>query len=339
MDWHKTLAALAALRGHELSPFLEKQIKAQADVSVSPLGNVYAHIKGAGHYTVLLDAHIDEIRMLVTRVDENGFVRVGPCGGSDRRVLPGCEVTVWGEKPLYGVFCSTPPHLKKGQGDNVSELDDMGIDVGLDQQAAQAAIRPGDEVTFCPHDLALQHDRFATKTLDNRAGAAILLRLAELIQKADKPLPVSVVLQFSQLEETSRSAAGGVTGAVHWAPQEAIVLDASFADYPCAHYSTFGHMGGGVMIGFSALLSTAICNRLRNLAKQRALPFTEEVMGGRTGTNADHLVAAGEGVPTGLLSYPIRNMHTPVEIVDPNDLETVAQLLFAYLQEGGVRHA
>ena len=90
MDWHKTLASLAALRGHEFAPFLEKQIKAEADFSVSPLGNVYAHIKGASHYTVLLDAHIDEIRMLVTHVDENGFVRVGPCGGIDRRVLPGC---------------------------------------------------------------------------------------------------------------------------------------------------------------------------------------------------------------------------------------------------------
>lgn len=189
------------------------------------------------------------------------------------------------------------------------------------------------------HPFFLQNGRLAAKSLDNRAGVAVLLRVAELMEQSDNKPPVNLILQFSTMEETGGRYAGAVTGTFAWQPDEAIVVDASFAEYPGVDYPTPGKLGGGAMIGFSPLLSHCISDRLRQVAQANALPYTEEVLGGRTGTNADAVSTVAAGIPTGLVSYPLRNMHTPVETVELQDLETVARLLYAYLCQGGALHA
>lgn len=335
MDYQAVLAFLSASFGKELVDYIVKFMPKQAVCSVSPLGNLYVVFLGQTDRTILIDAHMDEVHLLVTGVDEDGFVHVDRCGGVDTRILPGCAVTLWGQKPLYGIFCNMPPHLKNGNQDEVLPCNQMGIDIGLTKEQADLLVQPGDTVTFRHQITTLQQGRIAAKSMDNRAGIAALLRLSQLLTM-DRLPPVTVVLQFSVLEETSGRFAGAVTGGFYHQPTEALVVDASFDQYPASSYATPGALGKGAMIGFSPILSNRISNRLRQIAQEQQLPFTEEVLGGRTGTNADGLCSVAAGIPTGLISYPIRNMHTPVEVVDPVDLETVAQLLFAYVMEGGV---
>ena len=131
------------------------------------------------------------------------------------------------------------------------------------------------------------------------------------------------------------AARGAATGSFQARPTEAVVVDVTFATQPGVAAHQGGKLGGGVMIGASSTLNRRMTQRLRDLAKEKEIPSQVEVMGGRTDTNADAIGVSREGVPTALLSIPLRYMHTPVEVIDLEDLEGVARLLAAYVLEGG----
>ena len=303
------------------------------EVSTSKLSNLCLEIKGETDYTVMLDAHIDEIHMVVTSIDSNGFLKVSTCGSIDSRVLAGCEVTVWGAEPLYGVFCTTPPHLSKG--DNVaSDVEDMAIDIGFDKKDAMMRVKVGDIVTFRQNDVAhLANDLIGSKSLDNRTGVAALIYVANMIKESGKNPPCNVIIQLSQLEEVG--GMGAATGAFQKYPNEAVVVDVSFGDYPTISEEKTGKMCGGPMIGVSPLLDETITNNLKKIAEEKDIPYQLEVMSGRSSTNADVIFTRRDGIPSGLVSIPLRNMHTPVEVVSPCDVEDVAKLLFEYVMSKG----
>ena len=131
------------------------------DISMDAMGNVVGirRCGKVGAPLLLLEAHQDEIGFLVTRVDEDGFVHVSACGGVDARALAAAEVIIWADKPVIGVFCSTPPHLAGGQGDKLPEIPNMGIDTGLDAKKAKKRIHPGTRVTFRPNFRTLEGNR------------------------------------------------------------------------------------------------------------------------------------------------------------------------------------
>lgn len=284
---------------------------------------------GAGERTLLLDAHIDEISMTVTHIDGDGFATVAPCGGIDLRTLPARAVTVHGKKELPAVFCSTPPHL--GGGDTeYGDISKIKLDTLL-SSAASEWISPGDTVTFRAEPAVLACGRVTGKALDNRAGVTCLLELAERL--STKQLPCGLVFLFSDQEELGLR--GAKTAAYELSPDAAIVLDVSFGDGPEIDPYDCGKLSGGPMIGFSPVLDGQISRRLAETAEKEKLPFQREVMGGRTGTNADVISLTGSGVPTGLVSIPLRNMHTAVETVEPDDIEAVCTLLERWILSGG----
>lgn len=311
----------------------KNMLQEYGEVTTSKLGNLCLEIKGETDYTVMLDAHIDEIHMVVTSIDSNGFLKVSTCGSIDSRVLAGCEVTVWGAEPLYGVFCTTPPHLSKG--DNAaSDVDDMAIDIGFDKKDAMMRVKVGDVVTFRQNDVAhLANDLIGSKSLDNRTGVAALVYVADMINKSGKIPPCNVIFQLSQLEEVG--GMGAATGAFQKYPDEAVIVDVSFGDYPTISEEKTGKMCGGPMIGVSPLLDETITNNLKKVAEEKDIPYQLEVMSGRSSTNADVIFTRRDGIPSGLVSMPLRNMHTPVEVVSPCDVEDVAKLLFEYVMSKG----
>jgi endoglucanase len=280
--------------------------------------------------TILLDAHIDEVGMVVTNVSENGFLTVNNCGGIDLRTLPAREVTVHGKEDISGVFISTPPHLSKGD-EKFKDINKILIDVG-EENAKKVSV--GDFVTYKNNFVCLGDTRISAKALDNRAGCAVLLALAEKL--SGKALPCNIIFLFSDGEELGLR--GARTSVYAHSPSEAIVIDVSFGNAPDVPSSKCGKLGKGAMIGISPVLDRNITRTLENIAKEENLPYQSEVMGSSTGTNADVITVSKSGIKTGLVSIPLRNMHTDCEIVDIKDVETTVSLLEKYIMAGGINN-
>ncbi|MBR3593203.1 MAG: M20/M25/M40 family metallo-hydrolase [Clostridia bacterium] len=296
-------------------------------------GNTAYFIKGESDRTVLLEAHIDEIGFTVTEVCERGFLRVATAGGFDLRALPSHRVTVHGKEKIEGVFTSIPPHLTKDEA-VFDDIDKLYIDTGLGERA-KGLVSVGDFVTYKKEAVELLGGRVTGKSLDNRAGVLTLLLVAEKIKAAS--VPANVVLLFCNQEEIGTR--GAVTSAFALNPNEAICVDVSFGDQPGVAPAECGKLGHGPMIGVSPILSKSMYDRLRAVASKKEIPYQCEVMGGRTATDADMVSISREGVPTALVSIPLRNMHTDAEVVDTADIESAAALVYEYILAGGNENA
>lgn len=295
-------------------------------------GNLVASIDGKGK-TFLLDAHSDRIGLVVTSIEDGGFLRVAKCGGMDARVLAAQDVTVWGKEPVYGVIISTPPHLSRGEDEKKAiDFDKILVDVGMSRENAEKYISLGDRITVrCPSG-ELLNDRVFGAALDNRAGCAVIIRAAELIAEAENH--PAVKLLFSVQEETGGD--GAVTGSYNIAADECISVDVSFADAPDMPSKKCGKLGKGPMIGVAPVLDYAMGVKLQSVAKEKNIPYQLELMVDSTGTNADHIAVSKGGIKTGLVSIPQRNMHTGVEIIDVKDVESSARLIAQYVLGGGL---
>lgn len=278
---------------------------------------------------ILLDAHIDQIGMVVTNIDENGFLRVTNVGGVDRRTMPGSPVTVYGKETLTGVVCTLPPHLMQGKEEKIKPVSEQAVDVGLSRDEAEQLVSIGDRAVLTCTVRKLMGNRVSGTALDDRSGCACIIRAAQLVKDQNPDYCVMVVC--STREEVGGQGAQIRTYTLE--PTEAIAVDVSFAKQPGAQNLT-AELGGGPMIGFSAALDRRISKKLIRLAKENDIPYQLEAMGGRTGTNCDEIGVSRGGVRTGLISVPQRNMHTPAEVCDLEDMENIAKLIAAYIMDG-----
>ena len=291
---------------------------------------VIGKMNGNADYTLMLDAHIDQIAMIVTDISDDGFLTVSNCGGIDLKTLPARPVTVHGKKDITAVFCSTPPHLSsdKKEYKNISEIK---LDTMLGEKAKDI-ISIGDYVTFCCEPTELLGNCITGKSLDDRAGVAVLLELARRL--SGKNLPINVVFLISDMEELGLR--GAKTAAYKINPDEAIAIDVSFGDGPDISPLECGKLGGGAMIGVSPVIDSRISKKLIAIADSENIPCQKDVLGGTTSTNADIISVTREGVKTGLVSIPLRNMHTEVEVVNTKDIISVCDILEAYILSGGI---
>lgn len=304
------------------------------DIHRDLLGNVWGIIASdtADAPTLLLEAHIDEIGFTVSRVDEQGFLHLSACGGVDIRTLSAAPVTVLTNPPVNGIFCTLPPHLSSKEDSPLQELPERGVDVGMTKEEADVRIPVGTRAVFLPHFEELLNGRICAKALDNRAGVTAILQALEYVK--GKALPFRLVVAFCVQEELGMR--GSKTAAFAINPDAALAVDVSFAHTPDADKRECGILGDGVMLGMSPTLSGGITEELRRLAEKNSIPVQFEVMGGTTGTDADNIGTVREGIPTGLLSVPLRYMHTPVEVVSLQDIDATAKLIAAFIMEGTV---
>lgn len=300
-------------------------------IETDAMGNVlgFRACQNPAALTVMLEAHLDEIGFLVTHIDDNGFVYTAAAGGIDRRVLSGQEVDVYGDKVYRGVFCSVPPHLA-GKDNELPELGKWGIDVGLSGEEAKSHIPLGSRVAFAPHFCALNDHVVCSKALDNRAGMAAILHC---LRHVSSDCPVNIAVAFCSQEELGCRGAGPATHRIQ--PDEAIIVDVSFALTPDADPNHCGKMGEGVMIGISPILNQSMTQKMLQLAETHSILYQHEVCGGGTGTDADNITSCLRGIPGALLSVPQRYMHTPIESVDIHDIAAVGDLMALYLNKGG----
>ena len=305
-------------------------------VTRDSLGNVIAELGNPDSPNhILIDAHIDEIGLVVTDIDNDGFLHIAKCGGIDRRVIIGSEVVVMSRTKISGVVCCRPPHLTVGEDHTkIPDLRDMAVDIGYKAEKARELVPIGTRIALKGRPASLLGNRVSGKALDNRAGAAAIIRTVELLEPKCSRLDCRVTALLSTREEVGHLAAGCAAFTV--APTQAIVVDVGFAQYPGCPEESCGKLGEGPMIGFSPVLSRAISKKLASVADEKGIKWQYDVCGGITGTNADDIAVTAGGIPCGLLSIAQRNMHTPVEVVDCDDVENTARLLAAYIRSGGV---
>lgn len=317
---------------YALSVLRQYASEAQIDSFGNIVGKIGRHVEGKPN--LLLDAHIDEIGLIVTYIDDRGFVKVGNCGGMDRRLLLAQQVLIHGSRPITGIVCAKPPHLEKGdESKKTPEIDEIAIDTGYTKKQLESLISLGDRVTIQVSTRELLNGRITGKSMDDRSGVAAILYALELLQGQGE-LPFNLTVLFSSQEEVGER--GARIAAYNIAPDYAIAIDVSFAHTSDAPEHKCGKMGKGGMIGVSPTLSKSMSDKLIALSKAHDIPYQIEVMPGETSTNADIIGVTKSGARTATLSIPLRYMHTPVETLVLEDIEAVAKLLSVYAKEGVV---
>ncbi|MCI8649683.1 MAG: M42 family metallopeptidase [Anaerotruncus sp.] len=300
------------------------------ELETTPLGCVLCWVKRAaeGKPTILLNAHIDQIGMIVTCIDEKGFLRVSNCGGVDRSVLLAAQVVVHtASGPLEGVICTIPPHLSPDDK-KVPKMEEICIDIGLDEAAAKQRVSLGDRVSVRMETGELLEGRISAPAIDDRAGCAAVILAAQRLAKM--PVDCGVVVALTTMEEVGGQGARTIAQQIK--PDYAFVVDVSFGRAPGVSEHKSGKLDGGPMLGIAPVLDNEMIAQLRRIAKEDLqMPLQIEVMGGSTGTDADEIAIAGAGVRCAMLSIPQRNMHTPVEVISLADIDVTVELMLAYI--------
>lgn len=308
----------------------EQFLAAFAETSVDCNGNVIAVCGNpSAEKTILLDAHLDQIGLIVTDINENGFVKVAACGGIDVRTL---QNEVFETKDgARGTVCCLPPHLSDGSESKAEPMSKVWLDFGMSREEVQEHLETGDTLTFSEKPAMLLNGRITSPALDNRSSVAAMIAAGELVKDARD---YKVVILLSVQEETYGT--GAATGAFAQEPDEAIVVDVSFASQPDVSGQYAGiELGKGPMIGIAPILNREMTDTLAGLAQSLDIPFQYEPLPGSTGTNADKIAVSKSGVKTALISIPERYMHTQSEVLDPADVENTARLIAAYILRGG----
>lgn len=278
--------------------------------------------------SLLIDAHIDQIGFIVTYITDDGFINVGNLGGIDRRLLPAQQVVIHGKQDIKGIICSVPPHLSDGENE-VLAIDDVAIDTGMSKSELEKIVSYGDSITFDVKCRNLLGERITGGALDDRCGIAAVLCALELLKDCKTKYNITVL--FSAQEELGER--GAKIGAYEINPDVALAVDVSFAYAVGETESKCGYLAKGPMIGISPSLSREISEELISAAKENNIPYQLEVMNGLTSTNADRFSVNREGAKACTVSIPLRYMHTPVEVIDIEDVRLTGQLIAEFAKE------
>lgn len=321
----KKLTSPAGVAGDETSAFesLYGLLSAFGEVRTDSTGSIIVEKSGTGKH-ILLDAHLDTIGFVVTGITDDGFLRLTRIGGVDMRTAEGTELIIHGKNDIFGVVCTVPPHLSDGES-RVSKDGTCIADIGLPREQAEKAVSVGDRASYKNNFTVLSNNRCSSPYIDDRGGIAVLLKALEYTKTKNK-----VTLVLSAQEETGGT--GAACASFNTDADLCVAVDVSFAFSPDSKISECGKMNGGAMIGFSPILNRDFSQILTDIAKEENIPCQKEIMNGRTGTNADHITVSKGGIPSALVSLPLRYMHTPVETVDIRDIENTALLIARFME-------
>ena len=307
--------------GHEHLAFdvVREAVAGVAEVESDSVGNLVARRTGEGPLLALF-AHLDVIGAAVAHVGDDALIAVHQLGSWRANVAYGQRVEIRTSKgAVPGVIA------RKVKDNEKVEWGQLYVDIGgKDGDDARSLVAPGDPMVVLAPPVELANGRLASRTLDNRAGVYVAL---EVLRRAEA---ANVAVVAAAQEELG--AYGAQAAAHSLRPDVAIAIDVTYAtDVPADDAATGGHhaLGGGAAIFRGPAINPRVFELLAEAAREEGIPHTIEA-GMKTYTDADATFAAGEGIPTGVVSIPLRNMHSPVEIVELDDLEACIRLLTAF---------
>jgi len=302
------------------------------EVRVDKMGNLIGLKHGqlrddAPRRSIMLAAHMDEIGLMVTKL-ENGFVRFATVGGFDVRILPGQEVVVHGRTSFPGIIGSRPPHvLSPEERKKVTPLDHLFVDVGLSQNELAHSVRVGDLITLRGEFTELRDGYVSGKAFDDRAGVVSLIHCLHTLASMQHEWDVFAVATVQ--EEVGLR--GAITSAYGIAPDIAIAVDVAFGKTPGLSEAETIETNKGPAINLGPNIHSLMHLRLVNTAEGYEIPYQTEPVPGRSGTDAWAIQVTRQGIPTALLSIPLRYMHTPVEVVNVRDVERTGRLMAMFI--------
>jgi putative aminopeptidase FrvX len=340
----QTLRELLAARGpsgYETAPAGVWSAAAEAfgaEVQTDVVGTPSACVapRAAGHAAsrrLIVMGHIDEIGLIVTHIDDEGYLWFREVGGWDAQILVGQRVVLAArEGEVIGVIGKKPIHLlREEERKKVAEVRDLHIDIGAqDGEQARGMVRIGDVAVIDGDPVELPNGRLASRALDNRLGSFVALEAARLVAEVGGATGWEVVAVAAAQEETTFG--GSRTSAFSLEPDAAIVVDVTHAtDAPGIDVKESGkhELGSGPVLSRGSTLNPRLSELLHDTAEAEKIAFTLEAIGRNTGTDADAVHLSRGGVPTGLVSIPLRYMHSPVELVQLEDVHAAAKLIAA----------
>ncbi len=301
------------------------------DNLIDNLGNIISIKKGTNNkhnLKIMLAAHMDEIGLIITYIEDNGFLRFSNIGGIDPRTLLSQEVVVHGKEDILGVIGAKPPHFQSSDEANKAiKMEDMTIDVGLPKEEVEKLVRIGDSVTIKRNFTRLQENRVTGKALDDRAGVATLLECAKEL----KHLHHESDVYFVSTVQEEVGTRGAVTSTYSIDPDIGIAIDVGFGATPELPKEHTLDMGKGPGITIGGNIHPTLREHLTEVAKEYNIPHQFEVSPGPTGTDGWAIQITRSGIPTLCISIPLRYMHTSVEIVDMMDIKNTAKLLALFI--------
>ncbi len=327
----KHLSAVAAPCGHEgpaRAAIREAWAALVDELDTDGLGSLIAVKRGTGpapRPQIMLCAHMDEIGLIVADVCQ-GFIRTSQLGSVDYRVLLSQPVLVHGRRTLPGVFGAAPPHMALSRK-TYPDAEELWVDVGLPADEVADLVRVGDLITFDAPPLDLKNHKIAAKSLDNRASvAAVTVCLHEL---AGRSHAWDVVAVAAVQEEVG--SFGAVAAAYKVQPDMAVVLDVTYGTQRGVDEDVSFALNGGPTISRGPNFHARLVKAFRDTARDHDVKLQVEAIPGDSLTDAWLLQVSGEGVPTLLIGIPLRNMHTPVEVVDVRDVKRAGRLLATFI--------
>ncbi len=298
-------------------------------------GNAWAVLEGkkSGAPRVMLEAHADEIGFIVRHVDENGFLSIGPIGGSDRTLAPARRISIFGAKGIVtGLIGNTAIHLRETSKDKAPEWKDLFVDIGAKsaKDVAARGIRVGNPAIFESGSAEFHGGHIVGRALDNRIGGFVLaLALEELFGK--RPTATTFAVNCVQEEigcHGARMAAHRIDPAI------ALIFDVTHAtDTPGIAVKEHGlvALGKGPTVAHGAANHPLVVERLIEVARKKKIPLQHEAISRSTSTDADVIYTARDGIPSALISIPLRYMHSPVEMASYEDIQAAAHLAAGFI--------
>jgi endoglucanase len=302
-----------------------------ADVKADVVGNSLATVHGSGGPTILLAGHIDEIGVIITHIDDKGYVYFEPIGGWDPQVLVAQRMRFLGRNgDVFGVIGKKPIHLMKpDEREKASKITDLWVDIGVkDKAEALELLEVGDAGVIDSRTMDMPNNRIVSRSIDDRIGAFVVLEA--LRRYAANPGAARVVAAATAQEEIGYSGGGARVAAQSVDAIMAIAVDVTFAtDHPGMKKEEIGEhtIGGGPVLTRGSVVSPVVYRLLSSTARRLEMPFSLHAAGRFTSTDADAMHLARGGVATALVSIPNRYMHSPNEMVSLDDLDRAAELI------------
>lgn len=300
------------------------------DVRTDAYGNAVAVYEGGdSEREIAFAGHADEIGFMVRDITDDGFLKLTSVGGSDKTVSRGQHVTIHAEKPVHGVIGQTAIHLRDTDDDEVSEIEEQCVDIGVDSQdAVEELVEIGDPITFSSEFTPLCGTRLSARGMDNRIG---VWAAAEGLRRAAARDAEATICAVSTVQEEVGLQGARMVG-FDLAPDAFIAVDVTHAtdspDIPDEKRDNI-ELGGGPVIARGSANHPRLVNSVRHTAASEDIDVQLQAAGSYTGTDADAFYTARGGIPSLNVGLPNRYMHTPVEVIDTDDLDDIADLLGA----------
>lgn len=322
-----------------------KEIKKHADkVECDAYGSTWATLAGSSKKSVMLEAHADEIGYMVKHITSEGFLRLERVGGSDVAVARGRRLRVFGDKgEVIGVIGNTAIHLRPRGQEKTPNLQDLWVDVGAndDKEVAKFGIRVGHPAVYLDGPMEMANGRIVSRAIDNRIGGYIISEVMKKVGqkgqkgqkgKARKKASHSLLCLNAVQEEVGGNGAQMATHRLF--PDVAICFDVTHAtDTPGLDHAEFGKvtLGGGPALAHGTANHPLVVERLIKVAKENKITIQHEAVGRFTGTDTDTIFTIREGIPSALISLPLRSMHSVVETADIKDIDACIDLMAAFV--------